>query len=639
MKINKLLSSIMIGSVEIANRCVMAPMGTSLYSPEETFPKRVIRYFEERAIGGTGLIIVPFAPVHKKLASTPGYAIYDDYFIDTHKELVESVHKHGSKIFLQLALSGGKWGSHEAPSSIYSPVYYERPRELTSEELDILVKFFIEGAIRAAKAGYDGVEVHGGHLYLIGQMISPATNKRIDKYGGTFEKRMKFAVDIINGILQNCPTLPIGFKFSAYEELPDGIDIALGKNIAKYISKLGVNYLHVSCATDELEVISKYSSVPTMYVERNNLASLSEGIKKECPETVVMSVGGITIPEEADELIRTEKCDMVVLGRALIAEPHWVKKCINDENITYCIRCNTCYAEAIIGNNLCCSVNPYVLHETEQYLPIPSNKKKILVIGAGPAGLRCAITAAKRGHDVTLYEKMPYIGGSVYLASKPKFKQDISFAINWFQRELRDSSIKLKLNTEVTPEIIDKEVPDVLVIAIGAEILSPEVPGIDKPHIVSALDVFKDISKYNGKKAVVIGGGETGCETACYLSDNGFNVTIIEILPKLLGGNLTYNFTIKQRLLELLKEKKVEILTETKLNAFIDQGVEVILPNGKQWGLSADLVVLATGLKINKNLVNILSMKANEIYTIGDCVSVGHIREAVEQGERVGRWV
>ena len=639
MKINKLLSPIMIGSVEIANRCVMAPMGTSLYSPEETFPKRVIRYFEERAIGGVGLIIVPFAPVSKKLASTPSYAIYDDYFIDTHKELVESVHKHGSKIFLQLALSGGKWGSHEAPSSIYSPVYYERPRELTSEELDILVKFFIEGAIRAVKAGYDGVEVHGGHLYLIGEMISPATNKRIDKYGGTFEGRMKFAEDIINGILQNCPTLPIGFKFSAYEELPDGIDIALGKNIAKYILKLGVNYLHVSCATDELEVISKYSSVPTMYVERNNLASLSEGIKKECPETVVMSVGGITIPEEADELIRTEKCDMVVLGRALIAEPHWVKKCINDENITYCIRCNTCYAEAIIGNNLCCSVNPYVLHETEQYLPIPSNKKKILVIGAGPAGLRCAITAAKRGHDVTLYEKMPYIGGSMYLASKPKFKQDISFAINWFQRELRDSSIKLKLNTEATPEIIDKEVPDVLVIAIGAEILSPEVPGIDKPHIVSALDVFKDISKYNGKKAVVIGGGETGCETACYLSDNGFNVTIIEILPKLLGGNLTYNFTIKQRLLELLKEKKVEILTETKLNAFIDQGVEVILPNGKQWGLSADLVVLATGLKINKSLVNILSMKANEIYTIGDCVSVGHIREAVEQGERVGRWV
>ena len=240
-----LFTPVKLGNVEVKNRVVLAPMGTSLYSPDDTWPRRTIRYFEERAAGGVGLILTSFTRVHDKLATGPAsiIGIYDDHLIPSHAELVEKVHNHGSKIFLQIALFGCKFGGTEAPSSIYSLNYNVKPRALTTDELDYLVDCFIKAGTRAHKAGYDGVEVHGGYSYLIGQMISPALNKRDDKYGGSFEKRMKFPVDIIKGILNNHPELTVGFKFSAYEWLPGGVDIELAREIAKYVtSETGVSF-------------------------------------------------------------------------------------------------------------------------------------------------------------------------------------------------------------------------------------------------------------------------------------------------------------------------------------------------------------------------------------------------------------
>ena len=206
MALKHLFTPIKLGKVDISNRCVMAPMGGGLYSADETWPMRSIRYYEERAIGGMGLIITQFTRVNGEIASVPITGIYDDRFIPSHEELVNRVHKHGAKIILQIALSGGKFSS-EAPSSIYSSNYVVKPRELTTEELVGLVGDFIKAAGRAIKAGYDGVEVHGAHSYLIGQMMSPALNLRVDKYGGTFEKRMKFPTDIITGIKEEYPTI------------------------------------------------------------------------------------------------------------------------------------------------------------------------------------------------------------------------------------------------------------------------------------------------------------------------------------------------------------------------------------------------------------------------------------------------
>ncbi len=650
MDLKTLFKPIKLGNTEVSNRVVLAPMGTSLYSPDDNWPKRTIRYFEERAAGGVGLILTSFTRVHDKLAtgSAPLTGIYDDRLIPSHAEFVQKIHKHGSKVFLQIALHGCKFGGTESPSSIYSLNYNVKPRALTTDELDYLVDCFIKAAIRAWEAGYDGVEVHGGYSYLIGQMISPALNKREDKYGGSFEGRMKFPVDIIKGILDKYPDFTVGFKYSAYEWLPGGVGLELAKKIGKYVSQTGISFLDIASSSSTTMVKSSdYSHVPPIYVPRNTLMPLVAEIKKACPDMPVIANGAISVPEEADADITSGKCDMVAVGRALIADPHWANKAKagKSETITPCIRCNICHHQLWLHMPLCCSMNPHVMKESGQYLSTPSRKKKVMIVGAGPAGMRCAITAAKRGHEVTLHEKESHIGGMMYPGSRPRFKQDVERAINWFKNEIeQQSNITLKLNTKVTSEMVEEINPDALVISIGAKPIMPDVPGLDKPHVDSAINILNDVSKYKGKKAVVVGGGEVGCETACYLADNGFEVTLIEVLRDILGE--TEITEIKLRLIDLMKEKNVRVMTETKLNAITDQGAEVMVPydtqmgldeGGREEGLDADLVAIAVNLRADKEFINMLSMKAEEIHIIGDCVNVGRIKEAVEAGENVGK--
>jgi len=647
-----LFSPIKLGKVEVANRTAMAPMGVGLYSSDETWPRRELRYFEERAIGGIGLLITPFVRVHKTLASIPLAGIYEDRLIPTHRELTERIHRYDTKVFLQIALSGGKL-STDAPSSIYSPNYAVKPRELTTDEVDELVQSFIDAAGRGLEAGYDGVEVHGAHSYLIGQMMSPALNRRTDKYGGSFEARMKFATDIITGIMKKYPDLPVGFKFSAHEEIPGGVDIELAKKIAGHIADLGVVYLHVASTASTIEVLSDYPSVPPLYIRRNTLIPLAEEIKKAAPGTTIIGTGSVTVPEEAEDFIAAGKCDMVALGRTILADPHWPNNAKRGKRVVPCIRCNVCYHQLWLAGPLWCSVNPYLLHESEQDLPTPAKKKKVMIAGAGPAGIRCALTASKRGHDVTLYEKESVVGGMVYPGSRPKCKEDVARLYDWYVAELKDSDVTLKLNTEVTPDLVDSEKPDALVIAMGAKQTIPDIPGIEKSHVATAVDVLRDVKKYRGKEAVVIGGGDVGCETACLLADNGWKVTIVEMLPNLLEENIMTN--VKVHMFRLLEEKNVRVMTGTKLSAVTDEGVEVVLPNGKAWGLDADLAVIAMGFQEPATFtaggsagMNItaqsgeageLAMKADEVYVIGDCATLGRIREATEAGERVGRWL
>lgn len=648
MSLLKLFSPIKLGKVEIANRTVMAPMGVGLYSPDETWPRREMRYIEERAIGETGLIITPFTRVHGSLASFPLVGIYDDRFIPSHRQLVERIHRYDTKIFLQIALSGGQL-SHDAPSSIYSTWYTIKPRELTAGELDELVHSFIQAAGRAVEAGYDGVEVHGAYSYMIGQMMSPALNKRTDSYGGTFAKRMKFPTDIINGIRKQFSDLPVGFKFSAYEAIQDGVDIGLAADIARHTASLGVAYLHVSSTVITNEFMHKYCAVAPIYIPRNTLMPLAWEMKKAAPDTPVIAGGSITVPEEAEEFIASGKCDMVALGRTILADPHWAKHAREGKKVVPCIRCNVCYLQLWFGKVLWCSVNPYLLREAEQKLSIPAEKKKVMVVGAGPAGIRCALTAARRGHDVTLCEKQPYVGGMVYPGSRPGCKEDMVRLYEWYVDELRKSTVKLKLNCTVTPEMVEKEAPDALVIAVGAEPSMPDVPGIGRSNVASAVEVLRDVTRFSGSKAAVVGGGDVGCETACHLADHCWKVTLIEMLPNLM--NETHAIFHKYPMYSLLKDRNVKIMTETRLNAVTEEGIEVILPNGKQWGIDADLVVIATGFKQPETftpsgasmslgtaggLIGGLSMKADEVHVIGDCASLGRIREATEAGERVG---
>ena len=649
MGLGKLLSPIKIGKIKIANRVALAPMGVGVNSPDDSWPKRTIRYFEERAIGGAGLIITSSTRVHNKLATglSPLIGIYEDRLIASHAQLVEKVHKHGSKIFIQISLFGAKFGGNEGPSAIYSLNYNKKPKELTTEEIGSLVEAFINAAIRAKQAGYDGIEIHGGYDYLIGAMVSPALNKRTDKYGGSFEKRMKFLTEIFKGIRKNCPEMAVGYKFSAYEWLPGGIDISLGKKIGRYMADLGVDFLDVtSTSSTTVLVDSDYPAVPPIYVPRNTLMPLSKEVKGVCPEIPIIANGAITVPQEADDAISEGMCDIVAVGRGLIADPHWVNHAKSGKPVVQCIRCNVCHHQLWKFEPLCCSMNPYVLKEASQDLSVPSRIKKVMIVGAGPAGMRCGITASRRGHDVTIYERKPYVGGMMYPGSRPIFKEDVALALEWFKYELSNNNVNLQLNTNVTPELVEKVSTDTLVIAIGSDLIVPEVPGIEMSHVVTADNILNDISKYSGEKAVVIGGGVVGCEVACFLADNGFKVTIVEIRLKILEENEITE--IKLRLMNLLKERNIDIITESRLNRVYEGGVELLVPydtqmgssdGGRQIGLDADLVAIAINSKPNKELISALTMKAEEFYIIGDCEKPGKIREAVEAGENAAKLI
>ncbi len=646
-----LSSPIMLGDLDVPNRTALAPMGVRLDSPDENWPQRQIRYFEERAIGETGLIITTFCRVHGSLASFHHVAIYDDRFIPGHKKLVDRIHAYDTKIFLQIALSGGKRAG-EAPSSIYSPNYHQKPRALTTGEVEELVESFIRAAERAREAGYDGVEVHGAHSYLIGQMMSPSLNRRTDAYGGSFEGRMKFPTDVIRGIRERCPGFPVGFKFSAHEELPGGVDLELAKGIASHIAELGVVYLHVASTASTIEVMSDFPSVPPLYIPRNTLVPLAAEIKKTVPDVPVMATGSITVPEEADRFIANGDCDMVALGRTLFADPHWMRKARRGERVVPCIRCNVCYHQLWFNRPVWCSVNPYLLHEAEQKLPPAAERKRVLIVGAGPAGIRCALTASKRGHEVILCEKRDTVGGMVQPGSRPDCKRDVALLQRWYEAELADSDVDLRLETEVDAAMVAEIAPDALVLAVGGEPVVPDVPGIDMPHAVSAIDVLRDVDAYRGSKAVVIGGGEVGCETACHLADNGRRVTIVEKLPELMAENPMKNVTCQ--MLALIERKGIGVMTSTSLSAITGEGVEVTLPNGKAWGIEADLAVYAVGMKGAETFeapgtmmqitpaagpVAEMAMNADEVYVIGDCARPGRIRAATEDGERIGRWL
>jgi 2,4-dienoyl-CoA reductase-like NADH-dependent reductase (Old Yellow Enzyme family)/NADPH-dependent 2,4-dienoyl-CoA reductase/sulfur reductase-like enzyme len=646
-----LFSPIRFGPVEIPNRMAAAPLGVGLLNADETWHARSIRYYEERAMGGIGLIITGFTRVHGSLAGIPLVGIYDDRFIPSHKVLTDRVHRYDSKIFLQIALGGGAFVP-EAPSAVYCSWYPAKPRALTTGEIDSCLEAFIAAAGRAAEAGYDGVEVHGAHSYFIGQMMSPALNRRTDKYGGSFEGRMKFPSDVITGIKEKHPDLPVGFKFSAYEAFEGGIDIDLAKDIARHIAGLGIAYLHVSTTALTFEEMNRYSAVPVLYLPRNSLVPLAEEIKKAVPDAVVMGTGSITVPEEAEEILASGKCEMVALGRTLLADPHWPNHARAGKHVVSCIRCNVCYRQLWAGEALLCSVNPYLGREAEQDLPIPSKKKKVMVVGAGPAGMRCALTAGKRGHDVTLYDKQPYLGGMVYPGSRPAFKEDVGLFLEWFEEQIGESKVKVRLKVEVTPDMVRREAPDALVIAVGAEPNTPGVPGIDDPKVAPAVEVLRDVKRYRGVHAVVVGGGDVGCETACHLADNGWKVTIVEMLPRLMEGEGVID--VKPPMFAMLEERDITIMTSTKFHAVTAEGVEVVRPNGRIWGVDADLVALATGFKQTPKsaagirIMNLAAIRGpvgemaaavEEAHLIGDCAHLGRIREAVEDGERIGRWL
>ncbi len=628
-------SPIRIGNVEIPNRIFYPPMGTNFAEADGSAGERLIRYYEARAKGGVGLISAEGAAV-THIAGTGVVAelsLEDGRFIPGLKDLTDAVHNYGSKISVQIHHPGrqalqiaNRGAIPVAPSPIPCPVVSQIdqgvvPRELTVEEIELLEDQFAQAASRAQIAGFDAIELHGSHGYLITQFLSPLTNHREDAYGGSFEKRMRFAVQIVSKIKRLAPGLPIIVRLSAEEGVEGGITLDLTKRISVELEKAGVDAISVSCGFyPTMERI-----LPPIYFSRGWLIEMAAEIKKEVT-IPVLGVSRVPSLELAEQILSESRVDMVGMGRALIADPDLVQKSIagKHQDVRPCIYCNYCALDRILSFcRLRCAVNYGVGRE---FLPKSEKakvSKRVAVVGGGPAGMEVARRCAMKGHTVKLAEAEDELGGQLRAAAGPSFKKEVKDYIAYLEAQIKKVGVEVQTGVSANVEDILQWKPDVVVLATGAKPLIPDIPGIEKA--VTAIDVLKGKSAAAGK-VVVAGAGYVGCETALHLAEQGKTVTLIEMRAEVAMDAAIIEKTVLER---KLKENDIHVITEQKLIEVVDNGVMTQDAGGNNHHHEADFVVLALGQRSRQELSEALKGKIPQLYIIGDCAAPGRVHNAV----------
>ena len=641
MQFTTLLSPINIGNLEIKNRFVVPPMGTNYANPDGTVSRQLIDYYVERAKGGFGLIIVEVTavdPLGKAIMNEVG--LWDDSQIPGFKQLVDEVHAAGAKIFVQLHHCGRQTipyflGGEQpvAPSAVACPVMDAIPHELSNSEVWDLVEKFGDTAVRAKKAGFDGVEVHGAHGYLIAQFMSPHANKRMDEFGGSFMGRMKFPLEIFKNIRSKVgDDYPMSFRFSYDEMVNGGRTIEESTVIARLAEEAGVNVLNISIMT--------YASMPYMSAPPAMPSGFNQHPTAKIKETVsipVITVGRYNNIHMAEDVLRSGRADMVAFGRESITDPFIPVKVAENrlDDIAPCIGCvQSCLGyllnPAIL--KISCLVNPRTGHEGEYDFSKVEKGKKVLVVGGGPGGMMAAMVAAQRGHDVTLCEKDEHLGGQFRLAGVPPTKHELLGALKYYKHMGDTYGVKYQTNTEVTEELVKELAPDAVVLATGSQPCLPNIPGIDNPNFITCLDIL-GAKVQPGAKVLVVGGGMSGAETADFLGEHNRQVTIVEMLPSVAADEQA---TVRFFLMKRLEEHKTQMVTSARVVRFYDDGVDVE-QNGETKTLRGfDSIVLAMGVKSYNPLQEKLEGICKEVYLVGDAHDSGPANKATESGMAVG---
>jgi 2,4-dienoyl-CoA reductase-like NADH-dependent reductase (Old Yellow Enzyme family)/thioredoxin reductase len=624
-----------IGSLELKNRLVMPPMATNYALKDGSVTQRQIDYYEERAKGGVGLVIVGISCVDS--TSGKGAArqivIDDDKFIPGLSKLAEAIRQHGAKAAIQIHHAGRQtWArltgnQPVAPSAILGPEG-EQPRELTLPETAALTDRFAEAAERAKKAGFDGVEIHGAHGYLISQFLSPLSNRRQDKYGGDVENRARFLLEVIEAIRKRVGRdYPLWCRLSAAEiGAEGGITLEETQVVARMAEKAGADAIHVSAHQVTPARRPPMAQPPGIFVP------LAEGIKKVVSVPVI-AVGRIP-PELGEGVLRDGKADFISIGKALLADPLLPQKVAmgSMEDITPCLCCLTCLDS--VGwrrEGVCCVVNPTLGREREYELKPAESPRKVVVVGGGPGGMEAARVAALRGHEVVLFDDGDELGGQLLLAAKPPFKDTIETFRRYLVGQVTKLGVKLCLRQRFTADVLGEIKPDVVVLATGVKPLIPQIPGVKSKKILQASEVLTGAD--TGERVAVIGGELVGCETALYLVERGRKVTVMRRGPELATK---VNRFIREPLLGRLQFKDVSILTGVEYEEITEVGVVVRTSTGDRKVVEADTVVLAAGAVPDTELLTALQDKVARVLSVGDCVEPRGIREAVEEGYRAG---
>ncbi|MDD3897429.1 MAG: FAD-dependent oxidoreductase [Syntrophomonadaceae bacterium] len=657
-----LFSPFKIGNMEVKNRVVTTAHAVNFGTfMDGEITQRYIDYEVAKAKGGYGMIILEATSIDSDRMDFPrGISMWDDRFIPPMRKLTDAVHKYGTKVGMQLWHVGREANLAiskkplEAPSAIACPTMQNVPAEMTVERIHEVVELFGQASRRVKEAGCDFVELHGGHGYLICGFLSPYSNQRTDQYGGSFENRARFALEIFAAIRKQVgPDFPLGIRISADEWVDGGIKLDEAKEFAKVFAAAGVDYINVSSGNYTFPGIQM--TCPSMLSAPGCLVWLAAGIR-EAVDIPVLTIGRINNPAVAEKILQEGSADLVGMTRAGIADPDWINKAKegNLDDIRSCVACNQgCYDHLMDNLDITCTVNPAVGLEVEYEIKPADKKKKVMVIGGGPAGLECARVATLRGHDVVLYDERSELGGMNLYAQQMPGRDEFGEVTNYLASQVKKLGVKINLGQKVDVETVKSEQCDAVVVATGASFIIPQIKGVRRAdgrlaeNVLTPLEVLDKAPV--GQNVIIYGAGTIAIETAVLLKQQGKNVVMVDKEPGFVQdmyGMVFWNCVVLPELQELGIElrslrgiKEIHPGEVVLDNASGLANVRVIAHKLDEETLPADTVVIAVGRQSNNSLRDQLVGLVPEVYAIGDCVEPGLTYSATGDGAWIARQI
>lgn len=635
----KLFTPLKINSLELKNRIIMPCLDTTLAGEGGVVTARLTGYFERRARGGAALVMIgpaSFEPLG--IGYWTDFRLDSDDILEGLAGLVSKVHGCGIPMGIQMYHAGRQaniditGGDMVAPSAIADPVRKITPRALTVPEIEQIVHQFGVHALKAKGAGFDLIEIHCSHGYLLAEFLSNHANARTDGYGGSLENRARLPVEVVREIRRKVgPDFPILVRLAGDEHVKGGLTPDETPAIARLLEEAGADAINVSAGTYQ----TAEWIVPPAFLPRGCNVEAAAAIKKAVSIPVIVA-GRINSPDLADSIIREGRADAVAMARPLVADPDLPKKALEGRSneIRRCIGCDLCVDKLFKGETLVCTVNPEVGREDEFAIHEAEVRKRILVIGGGPAGMEAARVAALRGHRVSLFEREGALGGQLIPAASAPFKEEIMDIIEYYNTALRLAGVDIHLSSEVTPETVARVNPDAVLVATGSAPVTPNIPGRDLPNVVQARDVLAKTVKITGvTSAAIIGGGSVGCEVSLFLEEKGLRVTVFEQLPYVAYGiPRLFGKMMKSR----MREKGITILTDNEVLRITPEGVVARGPDTTETTHAADYIVIAAGSRPAKRIAQEIEGLVREIHVIGDASEPRRAAEAICEGARAG---
>jgi 2,4-dienoyl-CoA reductase-like NADH-dependent reductase (Old Yellow Enzyme family)/NADPH-dependent 2,4-dienoyl-CoA reductase/sulfur reductase-like enzyme len=644
-RLETLLQPLQIGSLRLKNRMIRSPMWSRTSSVEGEVTQQLLDMYEASAKGGPAMIVVEAIGVDGRYVWPESQLRIDDAkFMPGLRRLVDIIHRNGCACEFQLHCAGSFGKDPISPSGVacyaLGRTYYVQPRALSLPEIEEMRDAFIKAAVRAKELECDGVVVHGATSYLLQQWVSPHTNKRTDRYGGSFENRIQLPLEIVQGIRQMCgPSFLIGYSMVIDELLLDGTTIEESTALAKALEQRGVDHIDLNIGSYETSSLEK--GIGRSHRQPKGTFDKTEVFKKQLNVKIFARCNGEHNPVKWEEALKKGQCDVIQAGRPLLSDPELPNK-VRDgrlEDIRLCIRCVQCFETGTIKHyQHACSVNAELCKERDYAIDKATTPKRVLVVGGGPAGLEAARVAALRGHQVTLMEKEAELGGNGRIAALPIGKEDIKAFIDWLERQCRKAGVTFEVGKAVSADVVKKFNPDVVIVATGAGLLTPNIPGMDNPFVISAEAVLTGKANV-GKRVVIAGGGLVGVETADFLAEKKLaeTITVIEMLP-----SLAYDMPAMARtymLQVLLPKWGIKTVTNMHIQEVTDRGVNAIDNNWKSHTFECDTVISALGYVPNRAVAEALDGTVRELYSIGDCVRPGNLLSAVHDAAYVARQI